>query len=83
MIKNPPANSGNSPGEEHGNPLQYSCLGNPLDRRILLKSMGSQKSWTQLSDETTTIHKMCEVQAFVRNFTGILVDGLRKSEIES
>ena len=24
--------SGNSPGEWNGNPLQYSCLGNPLDR---------------------------------------------------
>ena len=24
--------SGISPGEENGNPLQYSCLGNPLDR---------------------------------------------------
>ena len=23
---------GRSPGEGHGNPLQYSCLGNPLDR---------------------------------------------------
>ena len=22
-----------SPGEENGNPLQYSCLGNPMDRR--------------------------------------------------
>ena len=21
-----------SPGEESGNPLQYSCLGNPMDR---------------------------------------------------
>ena len=21
-----------SPGEGHGNPLQYSCLGNPMDR---------------------------------------------------
>ena len=21
-------------GEEHGNPLQYSCLGNPMDRGI-------------------------------------------------
>ena len=26
--------SGRSPGEENGNPLQYSCLGNPLDRGI-------------------------------------------------
>ena len=24
--------SGRSPGEGTGNPLQYSCLGNPLDR---------------------------------------------------
>ena len=24
--------SGRSPGEEHGNPLQYSCLENPMDR---------------------------------------------------
>ena len=24
--------SGRSPGEENGNPLQYSCLENPIDR---------------------------------------------------
>ena len=24
--------SGRSLGEEHGNPLQYSCVGNPMDR---------------------------------------------------
>ena len=41
MVKNLPANagdpdlipgSGRSPGEENGNTLQYSCLGNPIDR---------------------------------------------------
>ena len=41
VINNPPTNagdmssiprSGRSPGEENGNPLQYSCLGNPVDR---------------------------------------------------
>ena len=41
MIKNPPANSGDwgsipgsgrSPGEGNGNPLQYSCLKNSMDR---------------------------------------------------
>ena len=39
--------SGRSPGEGNGNPLQYSCLGNPMDRGILdgyspwgLKSVG-------------------------------------------
>ena len=45
---------------------------------------GVTKSWTQLRGGTaTTIHKIYEVQAFDRNFTGILVDELRKSEIES
>ena len=24
--------SGRSPGDGNGNPLQYSCLGNPMDR---------------------------------------------------
>ena len=26
--------SARSPGEEYGNPLQYSCLENPMDREI-------------------------------------------------
>ena len=41
VVKNSPANagdvdlipeSGRSPGGGNGNPLQYSCLGNPMDR---------------------------------------------------
>ena len=44
VVKNPFASSGDvrdvssipgsgrSPGEGHGNPLQYSCLENPMDR---------------------------------------------------
>ena len=41
VVKNRPANAGDaglipawerSPGEENGNPLQYSCLGIPTDR---------------------------------------------------
>ena len=41
VVKNPPANTGDSglipgsggiPGEGNGNPLQYSCLGNPIGR---------------------------------------------------
>ena len=41
LVKNLPANAGDmgwilelgrSPGEGNGNPLQYSCLGNPVDR---------------------------------------------------
>ena len=41
MVKNPAANAGDigsipdlgrDPGEENCNPLQYSCLGSPMDR---------------------------------------------------
>ena len=28
--------SGSSPGEGNGNPLQYSCLENPMDRGVWL-----------------------------------------------
>ena len=35
---------GRSPGEGNGNPLQYSCLENPMDIGTWgLRSMGSQK----------------------------------------
>ena len=38
---------GRSPGGGNGNPLQYSCLGNPTDRGACgLQSIGSQKSDT-------------------------------------
>ena len=43
--------SGRSPGEEKGNPLQYSCVGNPMDRGAWRATAhGVTKSWTHLSD---------------------------------
>ena len=42
---------GRSPGGRHGNPLQYSCLENPMDRRACWATVhGVTKSQTQLSD---------------------------------
>ena len=42
---------GRSPGELHGNPLQYSCLENPMDRGAWWATVhGVAKSQTQLSD---------------------------------
>ena len=53
MVKDPPANAGDTgdaglipgraPGGGDGNPLQYSCLENPMDRGAWrVQSMGSQ-----------------------------------------
>ena len=60
VVKNPPANAGDmgsipglgrSPREGNGNPLQYSCLGNPMDRGARWATVhGVIKSWKQLSD---------------------------------
>ena len=40
---------GRSPGDGHGNPLQYSCLENPLDKRTWWATVRSvANSQTQL-----------------------------------
>ena len=47
--------SGRSPGEGNGNPLQYSCLENPIDRGPWWATVhGVAKSQTRLSDFTFT-----------------------------
>ena len=46
--------SGRSPGEGNDNPLQYSCLENPMDRGAWQATVhGVAKSRTQLSDFTS------------------------------
>ena len=60
MVKNLPDDAGDIgsiPGSERfpeegtGNPLQYSCLGNPMDRKASWAAVhGVKKSQTRLSD---------------------------------
>ena len=63
VVKNLPANAGDmgdaslipelgrSFGGGHGNPLQYFCLGNPMDRGACWATVhGVTKSWARLSD---------------------------------
>ena len=64
MVKNPPAKagdegsipgSGRSPGGGPGNPLQYPCLENPMDRGAWGATVhGVAESQTQLGDPTKT-----------------------------
>ena len=66
MVKNPPANAGDlrdaslipglgkSPAEGYGNPLQYSCLENPMDRGAWWATVhGVTKSRTLLKQLST------------------------------
>ena len=61
VVKSPPAHGGDmglipglesSPEERNGNPLQYSCLGNLMDREAWQATVhGATKSGTHLGDE--------------------------------
>ena len=67
VVKNLPANVevigdtgsmpglGRSPGGGHGNPLQYSCLENPMDRGAWQATVHrAAKSWTRLKQLSTS-----------------------------
>ena len=80
VVKTPPANSGDigdtnsipgsgrSPGEENGNPLQYSCLKNSINRGVwwatvhrMAKSNTTEHAHTQ--EKKTNTHTQKHVQA--------------------
>ena len=64
MVKDPLANAGDArdtglipvsgrcPGEGNGNPLQYSCLGNPMDRGAWWATFHGVAEW----DMTEQLH---------------------------
>ena len=54
--------SGRSPGEGNGNPLQYSCLGNPMDRgawRVTVHGVAKIHNFSDLAHTHTNIHLCC------------------------
>ena len=69
-VKNPPAMSGNigdagsipgsrrSPGTGHENPLQYSCLENPMDRGTWATVHKITKSQTRLKQLSMHAHQL-------------------------
>ena len=75
VAKNPPANagdardsgltpgSGRSPGGGNGNPLQYSCLENSLDRGAWWATVNRvAHSWTRLKRRSTHARTVLSVQ---------------------
>ena len=69
MVKNQPVNAGDvrdagavpelgsSPGGENDNPLQYSCLENPMDRGTWKATVHRvTRSWTQVKRLSTHTH---------------------------
>ena len=70
MVKSPPADagdvdltprSGRSPGEANGNPLQSSCLGNPVDRgawQATVHGVAKNRTGHGLAPEYTCIYSV-------------------------
>ena len=90
-VKNPPGNAGDArdlglipglgrfPGGGNGNPLQYSCLGNPRDRQpAWLQGMGSHRVGhdrvTTQADTHTRERHGCERQQYTASTAGLCLD---------
>ena len=77
MVKKPPANArdvrdmgsipglGRSPGGEHGNPLQYSCLENSMDRGTWQAVVHS----VRVGHKRLSTHGKCFTTVFCYNIT--------------
>ena len=83
VVKNPPANAGDVrdkrlipglgrwPRAGHGNPLQYSCLENPMDRRAWQTTVhGVTKSRTWLRRLRTCAPTNTRIQDQTKNTSG-------------
>ena len=72
VVKNPPANAGDaglisewgrSPGGRHGNPLQYSCLENPMDRGAQAGLQTAGKNWRLSMHACTRLRSLAVLKA--------------------
>ena len=80
VVKNLPANardsglipgSGRSPGEGSSNPLQYSCLGNPMDRGAWRATVqGLQRLGHNL------VTKQQQQEAYIQKICKLWIDSL-------
>ena len=84
MVENPSVGAGDAKdlgsipgsgrflGEGNGNPLQYFCLGNPINRRAWQAAVhGVAKSQTQLNTAHTSFIPEGQFKAFHSNWIGL------------
>ena len=71
-----PGSKKKTPGEGNGNPLQYSCMENPLDRGAWQATVYSiAKNWTWLSNWTTsTVKEMLDSEYFLFATLNLIID---------
>ena len=84
VMKNPPANARDtrnaglipgwwrSPGERNGNPLQYSCLGNPMDRgawQVIVHRVTKNWIWLHDWEHTEHIHRYTHIHTYIYSFS--------------
>ena len=86
MVKNLPANagdagsmleSGRSPGRGNGNPLQYSCLENPVDRGAWWAVVHGGHKELGMTEELNTSHSYCSHSDILLLFVTLRTDLLR------
>ena len=74
---------GRSPGGENGNPVQYSCLGNPMDRGVwraivhgVTKSQTRLSKWTAAASYLAGDWQACHLRPWLGPFSEIPAHGL-------
>ena len=78
VVKKPPANAGNvglilgsgrSPRAGNGNPLQYSCLGNPMDSRAWQTTSPWDCRELDTTEHTNQIEHMVPIEKKKQQFS--------------
>ena len=71
---------GRFPGEGNGNPLQYSCLGNPMDRgawRVMVYRVTKSWTWQWLNNNTENCKTLKEMKEDLNKYKKSSGHGLK------
>ena len=83
MVKTPPVNAGDvrdagsipglerSPGGGHGNPLQYSCLENPMDRGAWQATVHWDHKEADMIEQLSHTYRYMHTHTYIHTHTHI------------